>query len=185
MGTGGTMSLAVFWLSSVIISPIFLALRNWSPLARRSLCYVAWLVIIHAACRQYERLAQQKDIFLAPSLSFKWLCLSSTQPDSEDEPALENKQDSDPGPSTHCSRSSSPVQRLEIDLAAVEKIDIDVLSRDLLAQVIRASSEPSTSASSSQLPSPVFSAISSATGCTSADSATAAPSSASRESLKC
>ncbi|RDX48633.1 hypothetical protein OH76DRAFT_1483729 [Lentinus brumalis] len=180
MVKGGTVSLTAHWLSCVIVSPIFLALRTWSPLARRSICYVAWLVIIHAACRQHERLAEQKNIFLAPSLSFRWLsrglaCLwTAAQPDSEDEQIPTTKGEFEPCPGTHNRpSSSSSVQCLDADLAGGKKIEIDVNLRDLARRpYLHTDSEPSTSVLSIKLPSPVFTAMSSTTVCTSVDTAT-------------
>ncbi|TFK90248.1 hypothetical protein K466DRAFT_597095 [Polyporus arcularius HHB13444] len=177
MVKGGTVSLTAHWLSCVIVSPIFLALRTWSPLARRSICYVAWLVIIHAACRQYERLAEQKNIFLAPSLSFRWLSrglATAAEPDSEDEQVPATKGESGPCPDTHNRpSSSSSVQCLDVDLAGGNKIEIDVNLRDLARRpYLHTDSEPSTSVLSTKLPSPVFTAMSSTTVCTSVDTAT-------------
>ncbi|RPD57847.1 hypothetical protein L226DRAFT_540184 [Lentinus tigrinus ALCF2SS1-7] len=181
---GGTVSLAISWLSCVTVSSMFLALRSWSPLSRRSLCYVAWLVIIQAACRQYARLAEQKNIFLAPSLSFKWLShIPST--DSNDEQLSEPTPECEPAPAVP-SQSSSMQPWLEVDLSEVKEIKIDVFAKDVLvrrplSQAVKTDSGPSTSASSSQLSSPVSATN---TGSTSAVTPTSTSVSQSEDSLR-
>ncbi|KAI0645066.1 hypothetical protein C8Q79DRAFT_1011175 [Trametes meyenii] len=67
-----TWKLAVFWLCSVVASTLYFAFQHMDGFLRRAIGFVGCLVAVHTACREYEKLAEDRITISIPPLTWDW-----------------------------------------------------------------------------------------------------------------